>query len=170
MSRRSKRKRQGKPQPAEKPSSPPDRPLLPPSATGESTSKLVISHQQRQLTGSFSGPIPPPQVLREYDEILPGLAGRIVAQAERQTEHRISLESKVIESDISRSRQGPICGLIVALACVGGGIITVLYGHDWAGTTIATAAVVALAGVFVYGTAMRRSERTDKAKIMTGQE
>jgi len=170
MSKRSKRKRQGNPQPAEKPSSPEDRPLLHPSTTGDSTSNLVISHQKRRLTESFSGPIPPPEVLREYDKILPGLAERIVTQVDRQTEHRISLESKVIESDIRRSRQGLVCGFVVSLTCVLGGIIAVVLGHDVAGTTIATGAVVALAGVFVYGTAMRRSERTDKAKIMTGQK
>lgn len=143
--------------------------MLPSGPAGVHTSDLLIS-QKQQLSVSFSGPLPPPQVLREYDEIVAGLAARLADQAERQTEHRISLENKVIRSDITRSRQGLVCGFIVSLTCVVGGIIAVVMGHDWAGTTIATGAVVALAGVFVYGTAMRRSERTEKAKIMTGQK
>ena len=76
----------------------------------------------------------------------------------------------MIDSDTSRSRQGLVCGFIVSLTCVVGGIIAVLMEHDWAGTTIATATVAALAGVFVYGTAMRRSERTEKAKTISGQQ
>ena len=169
MSRRSKRKRQQDTQPTEKPSSASRKPLVSLPPAGEHTKNILISQQQR-LTASFSGPLPPPEVLHQYDEIVSGLAARIVAQAERQTAHRISLESKVIDSDISRSRQGLVCGFIVSLACVVGGIIAVLMGHDWAGATIATGAVVALAGVFVYGTAMRRSERTEKAKIISGQK
>ena len=129
-SRRSKRKQRDDPQRAEKPSSPPGNPLLPSAPASGHAKKLVIS-QEQQLTASFSsGPLPPPQVLREYDEIVAGLAARIVAQAERQTEHRISLESKVIDSDIRRSRQGLVCGFIVSLTCVVGGIIAVLMGHD----------------------------------------
>ena len=169
MSKTSRRKRQQSAQRAGKASSTSGNPLVSPPPPGEHAKGILIS-QHQELTTSFSGPLPHPEVLRQYDEIVPGLATRIVAQAERQTDHRISLETKVIDSDTRRSRHGLVCGFIVSLTCVVGGIITVLMGHDWAGTTIATAAVVALASVFVYGTATRRSERTEKAKIMTGQK
>lgn len=34
------------------------------------------------ITGTFSGPLPPPEVLRDYDETMPGLAREIVDQVE----------------------------------------------------------------------------------------
>ena len=40
----------------------------------------------------FSGPIPPPDLLRKYEEINPGFADRIMRQAEAQTAHRIEIE------------------------------------------------------------------------------
>ena len=169
MSGRSKRKRRQSIEGAGKPSSLSAKPLVPSPPLGDHTRDLLVS-QRQQFTVAFSGPLPPPEVLRQYNEIVPGLASRIVAQAEAQTAHRISLENKVIDSDTRRSRQGLVCGFVVSLLCVAGGIVAVLMGHDWAGATIATGAVVALTGVFVYGTAMRRSERTEKAKIMTGQK
>lgn len=43
-----------------------------------------------------SGPIPSPEVFREYEDILPGSADRILAMAELQQAHRHSLESDVI--------------------------------------------------------------------------
>ena len=170
MSRRRKRNRKETAQSAAKPPSPAGKPLIPSLPAGEHTSGLVISQQRQTATTQIvSGPIPPPQVLREYNEIMPGLAERIVAQAERQTEHRISLENKVIGSDIARSRQGLLCGFIVAIVCVIGGVAVAIAGHPAAGATIATGAVGTLAGVFVFGTTARRSERAEKAKMMTGQ-
>jgi uncharacterized membrane protein len=53
----------------------------------------------------FAGPLPAPRDLQAYDDVQPGLANRIVAMAEkqvamaeRQTDHRISVESHVIHT------------------------------------------------------------------------
>jgi uncharacterized membrane protein len=35
------------------------------------------------VAASFQGPLPPPSILRGYDEITPGAAERIIAMAER---------------------------------------------------------------------------------------
>jgi uncharacterized membrane protein len=93
-----------------------------------------------------------------------------VAQAERQTNHRITIEAQVIRSDMSRSWWGLACGFVLCLICIVGGVVCVLQGHDWAGAGIATGAVVGLATAFIYGTAMRKAERTEKTKILTGQK
>lgn len=37
---------------------------------------------------AFSGPLPPPEVLRGYNDVLPGAAERIFTMAEAQAEHR----------------------------------------------------------------------------------
>ncbi|MBN2217569.1 MAG: DUF2335 domain-containing protein [Pirellulales bacterium] len=109
-------------------------------------------------------------MLRQYDAIVPGLAAQIVEQAKAQTNHRIAIEARVIESDISRSRLGLFCGFALSVLCIGGGIACVLMGHDTAGAAIATGAVIGLASTFIYGTALRKAERTEKSKIMTGRE
>lgn len=121
-------------------------------------------------SSKYSGPIPPPDFLREYDAIVPGAASRILGWAEQQTTHRIGMEKSVTTSEMRRSWGGLAAGLLVVLTCVIGGSILVNNGHDWAGTTIATVPVVSLAGVFVYGTVSRRDERIKKAAIMMGKE
>ena len=58
--------------------------------------------QQNQLQAinvDYSGPIPPPDMLKGYNEIMPGLVDRIVITAEKQSIHRQSMEHKVINSD-----------------------------------------------------------------------
>jgi len=37
---------------------------------------------------SFSGPLPPPPMFREYEDVLPGAGDRILSMAERQAAHR----------------------------------------------------------------------------------
>ena len=47
-----------------------------------------------QISQSFSGPLPPPQVLASYDQILPGCAERIIKMAEEQGLHRRAIETE----------------------------------------------------------------------------
>ena len=92
------------------------------------------------------GPIPSPDVLREYDMIVSGAAERIVAMAEKQAQHRQELEARSLEADIRSTQEqievqrlsvsGPIrnemAGLIlgwsVAASCVGGAIYSAIHG------------------------------------------
>lgn len=129
---------------------------------------LIAQASHRQIT--YMGPLPPPQVLAGYNDVVPGAADRIIVMAEKQMTHRHEMENKVISSDIIRSYAGLGAGLIVTLACVILGAIAILYGHDAAGTTLATGSVVALAGVFVYGTAMKKKERQEKARVAAPSE
>jgi uncharacterized membrane protein len=62
---------------------------------GDSVAGQIVTSEQQQLSvsTSFSGPIPPPLILKQYDDLVPGAAARILAQAEQQTAHRIALEN-----------------------------------------------------------------------------
>ena len=52
---------------------------------------------------SFSGPLPPPEILERFNDVGPGAAERIIKMAEEQFAHRVYLEKNVIGSDIERS-------------------------------------------------------------------
>ena len=53
---------------------------------------------------SFSGPLPPPQVLASYDKIVPGSAAKIIDATMHQSQHRMELESKFVQWDCSSPR------------------------------------------------------------------
>jgi uncharacterized membrane protein len=42
---------------------------------------------------SFSGPLPPPELLRKYDDLHPGLAERIIVMAEKEAEHKKMIDA-----------------------------------------------------------------------------
>lgn len=61
--------------------------------------QIVVSEQ-------FSGPMPHPKHLREYNDILPGAAERILSMAERNLLHNVSMDEKVIGAEIADRKLG----------------------------------------------------------------
>lgn len=121
------------------------------------------SHQYQ-----YSGPLPPPEVLRQFDEIVPNGAERIFNVFEQQTEHRIKLERHVANSELRRSWWGLIFGFVIAMTTITGGCLVAAYVSPAAGGTIATASVAALVAAFIYGTNVRSHERKARLNQLTG--
>lgn len=58
------------------------------------------------VQSEFSGPIPPPNMIKGYEAILPGAADRIITMAEKQSSHRQEMERKIISADSRDSLLG----------------------------------------------------------------
>jgi uncharacterized membrane protein len=121
------------------------------------------------MAAAFSGPLPPPEILIQYNDAVPNGAERIIALAERQAEHRMTLERQVIEADIKRANSGLVAGFIVALAGLSAAVFLVHEGNAAAGTILGGLDLVSLVAVFVYGTVSRRNERQQRARMMSGE-
>jgi uncharacterized membrane protein len=101
------------------------------------------------------GPLPPPDMLAEYEQFVPGLAERIIRMAEiplemgrDQMDHRHELENRVIRSDIRRSWAGLAIATVLSLLVLGGGIFLSYEGKEIAGLGSVIVGVAALAAVF----------------------
>jgi uncharacterized membrane protein len=110
---------------------------------------------------SYSGPLPPPDVLQKYNEIEPGLVDRIMKMAESQAQHRHNLESFVIGQRSKNERLGATYGFIIAGMAIVGSFVLIGLGKDAIGLTGLLGTIGTLAGVFVYG---RRSQRLENAE------
>lgn len=68
----------------------------------------------------YSGPLPHPQMLKDYEEILPGAGETMLAQFVKQGNHRMSLEQKVTDANIQKSLHGLyIGGLLCVITIIG---------------------------------------------------
>ena len=128
-----------------------------------------IGIQVQQMT-AFSGPLPPPETLAKYNEIVPGSAERIISMAEKQSDHRMGLENKALHWDIVRSNWGLAIGGVICLAFLAVSGFVIYEGHDWAAAMLGGVDLASIAGIFVIGTAMQRSERRQRLELMTGQK
>jgi uncharacterized membrane protein len=115
----------------------------------------------------YSGALPPPKILREYDQIVPGAAERLLRQAESQTRHRQQLETTVTDETAKRSRYGLVAGVVVVLGLEVVAGLAAVFKQPWLSGFLGVAGPATLAGVFVYGRQEQRTERVEKAKIMT---
>ena len=122
------------------------------------------NHHSIQTTYAFhEGPLPSPEVLAKYDDIVAGAAERIITMAEMQARHRQELEKIVVKSGARDSLLGLIFALIIGLATIIGGTYVAVGGHPTEGTILGGVGLASLVGVFVYGSRQRRAEREAKA-------
>jgi len=98
-----------------------------------------------------SGPIPSPEALQKYNEIIPEGAHRIMKMAENQSEHRISIEKTVIKSQINQSKLGQILAFIVALVCLFVSWDLAKSGHEAVASIVGGATIIGLVTTFIYG-------------------
>ena len=67
-----------------------------PLENGESKpDRQKVTHVERHEV--FSGPLPPPEILYQYNRIIPDGADRILSLVEKQQSHRMYLEKTVID-------------------------------------------------------------------------
>lgn len=98
---------------------------------------------------SHSGPLPHPEILKGYENILPGAAERVFAMAESQQKHRMAMEETIVKNQIKQSRNGQIWGGLLAVLF---GIISFVFAFlgypTLAGITLTTT-IIGLATIFV---------------------
>lgn len=69
----------------------PQPPIIPNAQKAQLKQLIVESFEQ------YSGPLPPPKAMKEYEEVLPGIAERIMNMAEEEAEHRHIQEKEVVK-------------------------------------------------------------------------
>ncbi len=123
-------------------------------SNGDQQAELVsVEHR----VSSFSGPIPPPEVLAQYESISPGFASRIISMAEIQSSHRQELEKESVRgitNDAIASRQerrwGQVIGGIVVIAAILAAVALGIWGKSaWANAAGGAIGGISLVGVII---------------------
>ena len=122
----------------------------------------AVSHSVEFST--YSGPLPPPEILRQFEEVIPGSAERIFTQFEAQSAHRRSMESTVISSGAFSQRFGTISGTLIGLVGVGGGVWLAHDGKSLEGLSTSFTTLAVLVGTYLYKRRSQDRERLEKDK------
>lgn len=105
---------------------------------------------ERTEMSFHSGPLPDPETLARYDEIVPGMAQGLYDSFEKQGDHRRRIESWRISSDIVQSWLGTITAATIAILTIWWSVGLIRDGHGILGLAGIITALGSLAGVFVY--------------------
>lgn len=123
-------------------------------------SPIGVINVVKAVSQQFSGPIPPPHILGDYDKVQTGFAERIIAMAEKEQAHRQGIEHQALSSEISIQKRGQIFALIVSLVILGGSMFLIYSGKEIAGSVLAGASLTGLAYIFITG--RKSDESPDK--------
>ncbi|EHD21289.1 Protein of unknown function DUF2335, membrane [Brenneria sp. EniD312] len=113
---------------------------------------MAIAHE------SFRGPVPSPKMLSEYEQIMPGLANRLVKLTEDEQQHRHKVTDKALDFSYKKDRRGQWMGFIISLFVLGLGVYFAAEGKDALAGTLITINLVGLASVFVIGRLKRNNK------------
>jgi uncharacterized membrane protein len=125
-------------------------------------SQIRVSEASR-----FSGPLPPPALLAEYEQVLPGLADRIARMAEKEGDSRRSLQSRAMRL----SEWGLASAFTIPMTALVGGFLLVLNDKSAEGMAVIIGAVGSLLAVYfgrpVAGTEKRSGTRPGRSAAKT---
>lgn len=100
---------------------------------------------------AMSGPLPPPALLNQYDQIVPGSAERILQMAEREQAHRIAVESSVLGEEAAQIKYGRRYAFAVVVLVLGVVVFAILKGAFVVAGVLGGTTIVGLVAAFIAG-------------------
>lgn len=106
----------------------------------------------------FRGPYPHPEILKGYEEVLPGSAQMIFERAGKEQELRhelareqVQLEHQELTHGVVQGYVGQACAFLIAMTAIGGGIYLIAADKSGAGLASIISALLGLVIAFVSG-------------------
>ena len=103
-----------------------------------------------------AGPLPQPETLGGYEDIVSGAADRIITMAEDQLAHRheqdaerLGQEGTRLDADIKLEARGQWMAFVVAMTALLGGMSLLAFDTSVAGLTTTIGAVAGIIGLFI---------------------
>ncbi len=108
-----------------------------------------------QQVSFYSGPLPPPEMMRAYEDIHPGSADRILTLVEQEQKQRAFYENR-----------GLIFGFVAAICLIALSAYVVSLGFAWQSVGVVIGSIAGTAGTFVYSNRARRQELREKREAL----
>ena len=128
------------------------------------------------IRSEFSGPIPPPSIIKGYEDVLPGSADRILTMAENQSKHRQDMERRIVIAESRDSLLGVLFAFLLGIGCIVAAIVIVVMVPANSGAI--SGAIMGLTGIasitasFIKGTrnSYRQSNKENESSQTTHKE
>ena len=131
------------------------------AAARKDAHQVVVSQQ------NFSGPLPPPELLREYQEIMPNLPEIIVQRMMDEMKHRQDMERRHLAmcegwatGDLQLQRRGQLFGFVLGFVGIAGGLGVAAFVSPAGGAVVSSISLTAIVIAFL----KRRTESDEDEK------
>jgi uncharacterized membrane protein len=111
----------------------------------------------------FRGPLPPPEMLQQYNSIVPGMAERLLQAFEDQASHRRAMDEKTLTLNFRLARVGQVSAFVIGVAALGSGTYLASIGHSVTGIAVMFGTIGSMVGAFLWtGRRGKRPEGQEK--------
>ncbi len=100
----------------------------------------LVAHQ------SYEGPLPPPKFFEQYEQVLPGAAERMMSSAEKQNDHRIRQEDRMIRHACRTETVGQVCAVAVSAGAIYAATIVT---NPWVAAALIGTPLVSIVKLFI---------------------
>lgn len=77
------------------------------------------------VSTQWTGPIPPPEALDRFNQVIPNGAERIFKMAEAEQAPRIAHETDTLRATVAEAKRGQILGASISLLAVASALVSV---------------------------------------------
>ena len=120
-----------------------------------------------EMAAAYSGPLPPPEWLRQYEQVLPGIADRMMALAESEVSnqhdasaHHRRMQEQVVSAGITMAKRGQVVAALLGFSFLVAAVVLALTGNALLGGVIGIADLVGIVVSFALGLSRRSAEQT----------
>lgn len=122
------------------------------------TPRVLPQSESHIVAQAFSGPLPPPTILNQYDE---QTRHTIVKMADRQSLHRQSLERALLNSNITNEHTGMWIAAVLTAFMLICGVYLLINDKNAVGFLLVFGPAIFHVGNYIY---FRRQESQEKKK------
>ncbi len=128
--------------------------LVPQSQKAQVVAQVVSIVQQER----FSGPIAHPKHLREYEDICPGAADRIITMAESNLKHNQEFQMQALNADVTDGKIGRSFGFFVFLMLMVGAAVSAVYQSNIVALAFLGTGALGVVGQFIDGRTKKQDD------------
>jgi uncharacterized membrane protein len=122
-------------------------------------SQVIREAVREEIQAYWSAPLPPPETLAQYDQIVPGMTERILVMTERSVTGKIDIDDKLANAEIETAKMGLSLAFALTSIAFLASVIFFAFGDRVAGVAFLSFPVLMLIRSFIPRTG--RSEPGD---------
>lgn len=111
---------------------------------GQQGNSVVVHHQSE-----WRGPLPSPDQLRRFDDVVPGAAERIIRMAEQEGEHTREVEMRITRATLATQRVGQVMAFAIAIMAMIIAYCLAMADHGAVASVLVGGTLAAIVGAFL---------------------
>jgi len=123
--------------------------------------ELEIYQEVTQHSSSFSGPLPPPEVLQQYIEVNPDFAQLIMQMPIDEQKYSHQRDAEIIDKSFEAKKRGQTFAFAIAITAIVGGVACILLNHEIAGGIVSGFGLTGLVAQFLGNSEKSRKNREE---------